>query len=157
MTLATLASGVRGHVTITSRWNYDEHLFPILQDRCGACHVAGGVAPFSLVEYEKAYSWAESIREEVLALRMPAWQAEDGFGRSRNGQALSVNEMDMILELSSGGSPQDPSQKRPPEVGPTEDWKLGEPHLALPMPRDYTLASETDELLRFGSCLAEPL
>ena len=26
-----------GHTPIASRWNYNEHLFPIFRDRCGSC------------------------------------------------------------------------------------------------------------------------
>ena len=68
-----------GHTPIASRWNYNEHLFPIFRDRCGSCHIDGGVGPMSLVNYQEAYPWTQSIREEILGLRMPPWQAEDGF------------------------------------------------------------------------------
>ncbi len=32
------------HTPIESRWNYNEHLFPLFRDRCGNCHIEGGVA-----------------------------------------------------------------------------------------------------------------
>ena len=160
--ILTLSTAVQGHVAISSRWNYDEHLLPIFQARCGACHVTGGLAPFSLVEYTSAKSWAESIREEVLALRMPPWQAEDSFGRFRNGQVLLVNEMDMILEWSSGGSPKSRaeavnsseaviSEKEENAAASEEEsgWMLGEPDLVLQAPRAFILAPGTSELVRF--------
>ena len=101
--LIGLSSSVtQTHTPIASRWNYNEHLFPIFQDNCGNCHREGGIAPMSLVTYQEAYPWAQSIREEVLGLRMPPWRAEDGFGDFSNGHALTAQEMDIIQEWASG-------------------------------------------------------
>ena len=138
-----------GHTPIASRWNYNEHLFPIFRDRCGSCHIDGGVGPMSLVNYQEAYPWTQSIREEILGLRMPPWQAEDGFGNFKNGHALTATDMDMILEWSSGGYPQGPRDKAPvaPEV--SVDWSLGEPGAVLEMVEPYTLAADTSELVRY--------
>jgi len=147
--IVILGTGARGHTPIASRWTYNEHLFPIFRERCGACHIEGGVAPFSLVDYQSAYPWSQSIREEVLALRMPPWRAEDGFGDFRNGHALPAHEMDMILEWSSGGYPQGPLDKRPPAVPLTDQWALGAPDLTLQVPAEFTLGAGTREAVRF--------
>lgn len=137
------------HTPIASRWNYNEHLFPIFRDNCGSCHRDGGIAPMSLVSYQSAYPWAQSIREEVLGLRMPPWKAEDGFGDFRNGHALPAGEMDMILEWSSGGYPQGPRALRPDPVGAPEEWPLGAPDLELEMSEAFTLDAGTNELVRY--------
>ena len=137
------------HTPIASRWNYNEHLFPIFRDNCGACHREGGIAPMSLVTYQSAYPWAQSIREEVLGLRMPPWKAEDGFGDFRNGHSLPANEMDMILEWSSGGYPQGPRALRPDPVAAPAEWPLGTPDLVLEMSEPFTLDAGTNELVRY--------
>ena len=67
----------------------------------------------SLVDYRSAFPWTQSIREEILGLRMPPWQAEDGFGDFRNGHALTATEMNMILEWSAGGYPEGPRDQTP--------------------------------------------
>ena len=138
-----------GHAPIASRWNYNEHLFPIFRDRCGGCHIQGGIAPMSLVDYQQAFPWAQSIREEVLNLRMPPWQAEDGFGSFLNGHALSAKEMDMILEWSSGGYPRGPRDKIPivPEL--SIDWSFGKPSIELKLPEPYFIERNTDEIVRY--------
>ena len=138
-----------GHTPIASRWNYNEHLFPIFRDRCGSCHIEGGVGPMSLVNYQEAYPWTQSIREEILGLRMPPWQAEDGFGNFKNGHALAASEMDMILEWSSGGYPQGPRDKTPAAPEVSMDWSLGEPGAVLEMGDPYTLAADTSDLVRY--------
>ena len=148
--LAGLGSSVtRTHTPIASRWNYNEHLFPIFQENCGNCHREGGIAPMSLVTYQEAYPWAQSIREEVLGLRMPPWRAEDGFGDFSNGHALSAQEMDMILEWSSGGYPQGPRDLQPePIVEPTE-WSLGPPDVELMMDEAFTIDSDVNDVVRY--------
>ena len=138
-----------GHTPINSRWNYNEHLFPIFRDQCGSCHVDGGIAPMSLVTYRSAFPWTQSIREEILGLRMPPWQAEDGFGSFRNGHALSARDMDMILEWSSGGYPQGPRDQVPPVPETATDWALGEPTVTLEMPEAFALDAGTSETVRY--------
>ena len=137
------------HTPIASRWNYAEHLFPIFRDNCGSCHREGGIAPMSLVTYRAAYPWAQSVREEVLGLRMPPWKAEDGFGDFRNGHALPAREMDMILEWSSGGYPQGPRDMQLDPVGAPPEWPLGAPMLELAMPEPFTLDAGTNETVRY--------
>ncbi len=137
------------HTPIASRWNYNEHLFPIFRDNCGACHRDGGIAPMSLVTYNEAFPWAQSIREEVLGLRMPPWKAEDGFGDFRNGHALSAMEMDMILEWSSGGYPQGPRNMELESVTTPAEWPFGAPDLELEMPEPFTVDTGTSETVRY--------
>ena len=150
MGFVVAASSVpHGHTPINSRWNYNEHLFPIFRDQCGSCHVEDGIAPMSLVTYRSAYPWTQSIREEILGLRMPPWQAEDGFGSFQNGHALSARDMDMILEWSSGGYPQGPRDQVPPAPEASGDWALGEPTLTLEMPEAFTLDAGTSETIRY--------
>ena len=142
-------SGTQGHTPISSRWSYNEHLFPIFADRCGSCHIAGGIAPMSLVTYQEAFPWTQSIREEILGLRMPPWQAEDGFGAFSNGHALSAREMDMILEWSSGGYPEGPRDQPPAAPELPTDWALGEPALTLEMPAPFDIDAGTREAIRY--------
>ena len=138
-----------GHTPIDSRWNFNEHLFPVFVERCGGCHVDGGVAPMSLVDYQSAFPWTQSIREEVLGLRMPPWQAEDGFGGFRNGHSLSAQEMNMILEWSSGGYPEGPRDQRPEAPAPADGWTLGEPTLILQMLQPFLVDAGTSETVRY--------
>ena len=75
LVVALGAPRTEAHKGITSKYNYNEHVFPILRERCGGCHYAGGPAPMSLVDYIQAVPWAESIRESLIAQKMPPWYA----------------------------------------------------------------------------------
>ena len=50
---------------------------PVLQKVCQNCHIAGGIAPFSLVTYADAKRVAESIVQQTHDRKMPPWGAQD--------------------------------------------------------------------------------
>ena len=55
---------IDAHKAITSKFTYNDDIYPILRDKCGKCHVDGGPAPMSLLTYNDdggAVAWAESI------------------------------------------------------------------------------------------------
>src|SRR5215471_16853642 len=93
------------HKPITSKYTYNDDVFPIFRDRCSRCHVPGGVAPMSLMTYEEAFPWAESMRAELVAAHMPPWNAQDGFGQFKHEQLLTAKEVDVILTWATGGNP----------------------------------------------------
>ena len=147
--IVLLGSVTRGHTPIASRFNYNEHVFPIFERRCGSCHVEGGIGPMSLLTYREAFPWTQSIREEILGLRMPPWKAEDGFGSFSNGHVLPAHEMDMILEWSAGGYPQGPRNLAPAAPPPASGWSLGEPTLAVPLSEPFLFDAATSETVRY--------
>ena len=57
--MVLLGGITRGHTPIASRFNYNEHIFPIFERQCGSCHVEGGVGPMSLLTYREAYPWTQ--------------------------------------------------------------------------------------------------
>ncbi|MDA1092719.1 MAG: hypothetical protein O3A25_05555 [Acidobacteria bacterium] len=149
LVVGAFTTSTGGHTAINSRFTYNEHLFPIFQRQCGSCHVAGGVAPMSLLTYQEAFPWTQSIREEVLGLRMPPWKAEDGFGDFLNGHVLPAHEMDMILEWAGGGYPEGPRDQRPVPPEPLEGWTLGAPSLELTLAEPFAIDAATSEVVRF--------
>jgi len=120
-------------------------VFPILRERCSQCHVAGGVAPMSLMTYEEAFPWAESIRAELVAAHMPPWNADEGFGDLQRAHTLSPKELDVLLTWATGGNPRGALDQKLPEVKLANDWTLGKPDLSLPLPAEFTLAADKME------------
>src|SRR4051812_40744706 len=80
--VAVTASSIDAHKAITSKYTYNEDVFPILRDKCGRCHTDGGPAPMSLLTYNEnggsggAVAWAESMREMLTVEAMPPWYAD---------------------------------------------------------------------------------
>jgi hypothetical protein len=133
------------HKAITSKYTYNDDVFPILRDKCARCHVAGGVAPMSLMTYDEAFPWAESIRAELVANHMPPWNAEEGFGALKAAHTLSPRELDIILTWATGGNPRGQLDQKLPPIALKNDWTMGAPDLALPLPSEFTVAADKME------------
>ena len=146
--LVVAATVTRAHKAITSKYTYNEDIYPIVRAHCGACHVDGGIAPMSLMTYNDAYPWAESIKEEIISLRMPPWHAEEGFGAFRHVQTLGARELDILMEWSWGGTPEGDRANRPEPVGLSGEWSLGQPDQVLDVGADGGLPADESEGVR---------
>src|SRR5215471_9028354 len=138
------AAAVGAHKPITSKYTYNDEVFPIFRDKCGRCHVEGGVAPMSLTTYEEAFPWAESIRAELIASHMPPWHALDGFGEFKHANLLTAHELDVLLTWATGGNPRGRLDQTLPRVTLKNDWPIGPPDLKLVLP-EYTLVADKME------------
>jgi len=148
-----------GHKAITSKYTYNDDVFPIFRDRCAQCHVESGVAPMSLTTYKDAYPWAESIRAELVAGHMPPWNAEEGFGELKRARTLSAHELDVVLTWATGGNPQGDLEQKLPAVALKNEWTMGAPDLALQMPSAFTVpadALESTHKFTVATRLTEP-
>jgi hypothetical protein len=139
------------HKGITSKYNYNVHIFPILKERCAVCHFEGGPAPMSLADWMKAVPWAESIREHLITEKMPPWFADPTGPAVRGGHQLTTKELDMLLSWVVGGTPRFDEKsfvfgpmagvESPVYDGPPADWLAGTPDLKLQMPEAHTIAA----------------
>jgi hypothetical protein len=146
MAAVSIAS-MRGeaHKPITSKFTYNEDVFPIFRDKCGRCHVEGGVAPMSLMNYQDAFPWAESIRAELIASHMPPWNADAGFGELKHATLLTAREVDVILTWAIGGNPPGDPSRTPPPVTLKNEWAMGEPNVKLQLPEFTVVAEKMEE------------
>ncbi len=135
------AIGIEAHKPITSKYTYNDDVFPIFREKCARCHVDGGAAPMSLMTYEEAFPWAESIRAELIASHMPPWNAQDGFGQFKHADLLTAKELDVILTWATGGNPRGRLDEQLPKVTLKNDWPLGAPDATVALP-EYTLAAD---------------
>ena len=138
-------SNPQAHKSITSRYNYNDDIFPLLRDRCGRCHVEGGPAPMTLLTYNDAIAWAESIREELQKGHMPPWYVEPQSPAIRGGLPLSPKELDMLITWASGGTPQGDLDKKPAAITSHPQWKAGPPNLKIEMESAHTLPADRAE------------
>ena len=144
--VALLTPSPEAHKAITSPYTYNDHIFPILRDRCGRCHFEGGPTPMSLLTYNDALPWAESMREQMIGERMPAWYADPLGPTVKGGHTVTPRELDMIITWATGGTPQGDLTKKPAPVPPPPQWStLGKPDLAVAMPAEHTVPANTME------------
>jgi hypothetical protein len=131
---------------------FTRDIAPILQQKCEACHREGSLAPMSLISYEETRPWAESIKEEVEARRMPPWHIDKNVGiqKFENDRSLTDEQIATIVRWVEEGAPQgDPSQMPAPLEWPEEQvWtfaeKFGEPDLVLRSPL-YTVPAQAQD------------
>jgi len=71
--------------------------------------------------YSDGRPWAVAMKEEVLARRMPPWGAVKGFGDFRNDQALTPEQLEIIVSWVDGGVPEGEPKDLPPLPKFSED------------------------------------
>ena len=103
-------------------------------NRCGRCHIDGGVGPMSLLKYEDAFPWAESLRAELLSaypgvpadLSSPSADlSADLSAEARSAKVdphdfvkaahrqISARELDIVLDWATGGTPEGDKAQTP--------------------------------------------
>ena len=128
--------GTEAHKAITSRFTYNADVYPIFVARCSHCHIAGGVGPMSLVTYEDAFPWAESLRSELLEVS----SGEDFVDAAHHD--LSARELDIVLDWAVGGTPEGIGQT--PVAQPLRnDWAGAKPDLVLTPPTPFEIPATT--------------
>lgn len=144
--MASLATGLvlaagwwcapaEAHKAITSKYQFNEDVFPLFRDKCARCHVEGGVAPMSLMTYDDAAPWAESLRLELTAEVTPPHHA----------MTLTARELDVILVWATGGAPRGLAEHAPPPVPLVNTWGSGTPDVVAPMPAPGLLPAAATE------------
>lgn len=148
--LVLAAPPTNAHTPVTSKYDYNRDVFPLLRDHCGACHVSGGGAPMSLMTYAGAMPWAEAIREELTGGGMPPWPVDPISPQVKGGQTISSHDLDVIVVWASGGTPQGDPEVKLPVVTFSPAWKLGPPDLKIPMDAEHTMTlSAIEEVCDF--------
>ena len=118
---------VEAHKGVTAKHTYNADVYPIFAGRCAHCHVAGGVGPMSLVSYQEAFPWAESLREELL--NTGEADGEDYVRAAHT--SLTAGELDVVLDWAVGGTPQGDPSKAPPVIALKNTWAGAPPDLVL--------------------------
>ena len=154
LSLAVVAGSIKteAHKPVTSRYTFNNDIFPILRDHCGRCHVEGGPAPMGLLAWnngpDSATPWAESIRQLIVGEQMPPWYVDPQGPAVKGGSKLSPVQSDKLLTWVTGGTPEGDPEKRPTPSPYQARWTGGTPDLLLPMELEYTMAAGETEATR---------
>ena len=133
------------HDVITTEITFHREIIRIFQARCVSCHQKGGNA-FPLTTYEEIRPWAKAIQEEVLLRRMPPWEAVKGFGKFRNEQALTLGQIDLIVDWIDGGAPEGEQEEISPVANPSDTSTTDQDMNEMPVRGD----TETGHVHRTG-------
>jgi hypothetical protein len=144
--LALTVSAPEAHKAITSPYNYNQHIYPIMKERCAQCHFEGGPTPMSLTSHKDAIPWAQSMTEHLIGEKMPPWFADPMGPAVRGGHKLTNKELDTLVTWAVGGTPQgDMASDPPPFAPPDAQWSAGPPDLELKLDKPHALGPGTTE------------
>jgi cytochrome c551/c552 len=116
-----------------------------MQAKCDQCHRPNDIAPFSLLTYNDASTYAIDIATQVGNGVMPPWKPVAGYGSFRNSYALTDDERQTILDWVAAGAPEgDPANAPPPLPVNDTPWQLGQPDIILNLPQYTPSATASD-------------
>jgi peroxiredoxin len=121
---------------------YARDVSRILQANCQGCHRPGQVGPMSLLTYEDAAAWSETIGEVVRERRMPPWHADPRYGHFANNRGLSAEDRDRLLAWVGLGCPEGDRKDLPPPREFASDWTIGKPDVVFTMPRSFKVPAQ---------------
>ncbi len=139
----------------TEAVTFSNQIVRLFQGHCQVCHRPGEVAPFSLLEYEPAKDWAQSIKLAIQSRHMPPWKPVPDHGEFRHTRGLSQGEIDLIARWVDNGAPEGDSEDLPEPLAFQDEWTLGEPDLVLETP-EYTPDPSGDDDYRCFSVAVPP-
>jgi peroxiredoxin len=124
------------------RITYAKHVSRILQNNCQECHRPGQIAPMSLLTFDDALAWSETIREVITEGRMPPWYADPRYGKFSNDRRLSKEDKETLLAWLDNGTPRGEDKDLPPPRRFPEGWSIGEPDIVLQMPKPFEVPAK---------------
>jgi peroxiredoxin len=127
---------------VAGKITYAKDVAPILQNRCQECHRPGEVGPMSLMTYDKAKAWADTISEVILEERMPPWYADPNHGKFKNDRRLTKAESDTLLEWVTQGCPKGDDKDLPPPAKFVDGWAIGKPDVVFKMAEEFKVPAD---------------
>lgn len=110
---------------------YSREVSRIFNQKCTQCHRPNDIAPFSLMAYDDAKTWAEDINRVVTERIMPPWKPVPGHGEFEGNYALTEEERRTIQDWVMAGAAEGDAADLPEAAAPTGEWRLGDPELVL--------------------------
>lgn len=122
---------------------YYRDVKPIVDAKCGGCHVAGGIGPFPLTTASEVASMRALIAIEVAAKRMPPWPAGPDCNTYKGDRSLSDEQIAPLVTWSEEAG----AEGNPADEGPALDGapEMSAPDLTLPLKVPYTPVESPDD------------
>lgn len=129
---------------------YHRDIAPLIAANCLECHRTGGIAPFSLEEYDTARAFAPLLKQVTQSRRMPPWKPKPQPGTYRNERILSAKQIAMFAQWADAGAPEGDKADAPPkpDLGDVV-WRLGKPDLVLKMREPFEVPATGDDIYRY--------
>ena len=147
-THSSTGTGTTHTGTSTSGPTYYQDVAPLLVDRCGACHVSGGIAPFSVHDAAEASAWAAASLNAVESGSMPPFFARTTDECSPaapflDDPTLSDDEVELLRDWVDAGAPEGDATTAVAVADKAPDH-LEDPELTLALQEPFEVSGTQD-------------
>lgn len=133
---------------------YHNQISRLMQKHCLECHRKGGVAPFSLEDYQSLKSRAAMIQGVVKEGIMPPWFASDkGHSPWKNDRTIPAAAKVELLTWLSGPMLEGNVKEAPPKFVYNPEWKIGTPDVVYGMTKP--IAIKADGIMPYQTVLIQ--
>ncbi len=124
--------------------SYHRDVAPLVQEKCGSCHVEGGIAPFALRSYAEVFEMRTAIKAAVTLRMMPPWMAAQDCTEYKHDRSLSDEQIALISRWVDEGAVEGDPADASSVTGPSQSG-LSRVDLELEMPVDYSPRQRPDD------------
>ena len=111
---SSLGAAVAAHNIGATPVTWNREISRLVYDKCATCHRPGGTA-FSMMTYVDVQPRLVEIKNAVLHRSMPPWGAIKGFGEFRNDQALTQEQIELIVDWIQNDAPRGNNRRALPK------------------------------------------
>ncbi len=122
--------------------NWAEDIACVLYTHCTSCHNPNGTAPFSLIEYNQAFTFRNSIKFAVENGHMPPWPPNHEYQAYAHQRIMPQSDIDLITEWVNNGAPEGDPTLAPIAPIYSTQYEISSPDLVLKIPT-YTVPNLT--------------
>ncbi len=127
---------------------FSKDIAPIIFENCTTCHRPGQIGPFSLTDYKSVKRRAKQIVEVTEDRIMPPWHADPGDVKFSNDRSLSPEQIKLLADWVTAGSPEGNSAETPRLPEFHEKWQIGKPDQIATMTEPFTVPAEGRDIYR---------
>lgn len=130
---------------------WSDDVAQIFYEKCTKCHHQGGVAPFSLMQYNEASAMAAAIYDAVQQDIMPPWPPNNNYQQYVHSRALEPTQKTTVISWLLNGMQEGNSANTPPQPIYNSDAILGSGDLTLQIPNYASNATaQSDDYVCFS-------
>lgn len=127
---------------------FNEHIAPLVHQKCTSCHRPEQSGPFSLITYRDVKKKSRTIEEVLLDRYMPPWKPTNTNVHFANDRRLSDKEIALFSKWVEGGAPEGDPEKKPTPPKYPSGWYLGEPDMVVTMNGKFEVPAEGRDIYR---------
>jgi len=124
--------------------SYHRDVAPLVADKCGSCHVEGGIAPFSLQSYAEVFEMRTAVKAAVSQRMMPPWMPAKDCTEYLHDRSLSDEQIALISRWVDEGAVEGDPADAPTTTAPVQTG-LSRVDLQLAMPVEYSPRKSPDD------------